>query len=325
MLLGAHQSIANGPERAFATAVEDGCEAIQVFTKNASQWREPALTPGDRARFREARARSPIAGAKILSHDSYLINLCAKDETLRERSREALLAEALRCEELGIEHVVLHPGAHTGDGPERALDHIVENLAWVLERTRGAAVSLLVENTAAQGTVMASRFDEIGAILRGVEDMHGKDAQERLGVCIDTCHAFAAGYDLASVAGFDAAWGELERHIGASRVKAMHLNDSQKGLGCRVDRHERIGEGELGEYPFWRLQNEPALSHVVAVLETPPVETDAGEDRAFRRQLDAMRRYVSAPAPKTKPKPEERPFALEVQEAPKPSRRRPRR
>jgi deoxyribonuclease-4 len=312
MLIGAHQSVAGGHFKAFATAEEDGCDAIQVFTKNASQWKEPVITPADVAQFQDARSKSSLAKAPVLCHDSYLINLCAKDRELLDRSRQALLHEALRCEQYGIDYVVLHPGAHLGAGVDVATRLIVESLAWVLERTRGANVSLLVENTAAQGTVMASRFEEIGAILRGVAEMAGTDGERRTGVCLDTCHAFAAGYDLSHAKGFDAAWAELDRHVRIGRIKAMHLNDSQKGLGCRLDRHERIGEGQLGKYAFWRLQNDPALANVVAVLETAPVE----QDRYFRQQLAMLRDFVGAPPPPPKRDPDA-PFSLSVQEVPK--------
>jgi deoxyribonuclease IV len=312
MLIGAHQSVAGGHFKAFATAEEDGCDAIQVFTKNASQWKEPIIGPEQVTQFRDARGKSSLGRAPVLCHDSYLINLCAKDRELLDKSRHALLHEALRCEQYGIDYIVLHPGAHLGAGVDAGTSLIVESLSWVLERTRGAKVSLLVENTAAQGTVMASRFEEVGAILRGTAEMAGTDGETRTGLCLDTCHAFAAGYDLSHAKGFDAAWAELDRHVGISRLKAMHLNDSQKGLGCRLDRHERIGEGELGKYAFWRLQNDPALASVVAVLETAPVE----DDRFFKQQLAMLRGFVGAPPPPPKRDPDA-PFSLSIQEPPK--------
>ncbi|GAC1579750.1 MAG: deoxyribonuclease IV [Polyangiales bacterium] len=315
MLLGAHQSIASGLHNAYGFAAEDGCEAIQIFTKNASQWKEPTHTPDQIARFRDARLSSSFGQSLVLSHDSYLINLCAVDEAMRARSRESLLAEALRCEAFGIDCIVLHPGAHLGVGLQGGIEGTIESLTWVLAQSRGAKVQLLVENTAGQGSVVGSRFEELGAILRGCDEVEGADAKNRMGVCIDTCHAFAAGYDISQEAGFDAAWSALDEHVGIGRIRAMHLNDSQKGLGCRLDRHQRIGEGELGLYPFWRLQNDLALASVVAVLETPNV----GKDRAFKQQLETMRGYVGAPAP-VPPKKE---LMLEAQDKPAaPSRRR---
>lgn len=318
MLIGAHQSIAGGHHHAFRHADEDGCEAIQVFTKNASQWKEPQVAPDQLAQFKDARAASSLGRAPILCHDSYLINLCATDEALLERSREALLHEALRCESFGIDHVVLHPGAHLGAGTDPAVAKIAESLAWVLDRTKGAKVSLLVENTAGQGSVVASTFDELGKIVRATEQL-SSEARSRLGVCIDTCHCFAAGYDLSTQKGFDAAWAELDRCVGVDRIKGMHLNDSQKGLGCKLDRHERVGEGAIGWYAFWRLMNDARLANVVGVLETPPREdgSDGSTKRAFKKQLESMRKLVGAPAPVAK-------FALTVQDKPRAKRRRPR-
>ena len=315
MLIGAHQSVAGGHHNAFRLAEEDDCDAIQVFTKNASQWKEPQIAADQLSQFKEARAASKLGGAPILCHDSYLINLSATDAALLERSREALLHEALRCESFGIDHVVLHPGAHLGAGTDKAVAKIAENLAWVLDRTKGAKVSLLVENTAGQGSVVASKFEEIGDILRGAEQL-SSEAKTRLGVCIDTCHCFAAGYDLSTPAGFDAAWAELDRHVGVDRIKGMHLNDSQKGLGCKLDRHERVGEGALGIYAFWRLMNDARLSNVVGVLETPPREDedDLSKKRAFKKQLQKMRKLVGAPAPVQT-------FALQVQDAPRKKKR----
>jgi deoxyribonuclease-4 len=285
MLVGAHQSISGGVQNAWSPAEQDGCEAIQIFTKNASQWREPTIEPSQARAFQDARAGAKAGKAPVLSHDSYLINLCALDEAMRIKSREALLHEALRCEALGVDWVVLHPGAHMGAGTDAGVAHAVEALAWIVERTRGAKVGLLVENTAGQGSCIASKLDEVGAILRGVDELAGVDARARVGVCLDTCHTFAAGYDIATPEGFDAAWATVEREFGSDRIRAMHLNDSKKGLGCRVDRHERFAEGELGAYPFWRLMNDARLADVVGVLETPPVE----KDRAFREQLGRLR------------------------------------
>ncbi len=296
MLIGAHQSIAGGVHKAWSPADEDGCEAVQIFTKNASMWKEPVIAPDQVRAFADARAKAKAGGAPVLSHDSYLINLCGLEPELRLKSREALLQEALRCEALGVDYVVLHPGAHMGAGAEAGVAHAAESLAWVLERTRGAKVGLLVENTAGQGSCIAADLLEVGAILRGIDQLGGADAKARAGVCLDTCHTFAAGYDLSTPEGFDATFALIEREFGVDRIRAMHLNDSKKGLGCRVDRHERFGEGELGAYPFWRLMNDARLARVVGVLETPPVE----KDRAFRDQLRTLRGLVGAAAPAVK-------------------------
>lgn len=307
MLLGAHESVAGGLHRAFALAIEDGCEAIQIFTKNSNQWREPDLKREQITAFREARLSSPLRGSPVLAHDSYLINLCATDETLRQRSREALLYESLRCEALEIEYVVLHPGAHLSAGVDAGVDLAVQQLAWVIDRTSGAKVSLLIENTAGQGTSIGSRFEEVGAMVRGVEQITGAEGSKRIGVCFDTCHAFAAGYDMTTPAAYDRLWSEFDEIIGLSRLRAVHINDAKKGLGSRIDRHERLGLGEMGMYPFWRLVNDTALSDIVGVLETPP----DGEDRAYAAQLHALHALMKSPSPE----PRQRAFALSVQES----------
>jgi len=316
MLIGAHESVAGGLEKAYGAAEEDRCEALQIFTKNSNQWREPPLSDAQVEAFRKARAASSLAKAPVLAHDSYLINLCAADDAIRQRSRESLLQEALRCEKLGVEYVVLHPGAHLGAGVEHGIAGAVEALAWVIGESKGAKVSLLVENTAGQGSAIGVTFAEVGAIVRGVEKSVAAPERGRIGVCLDTCHAFAAGYDLSCEEGFDKSWAELEREVGQGRLRAMHLNDCKKPLGCRVDRHERLGLGELGLWCFWRLMNERALEHVVGVLETPPVE----KDRAYAEQLQMLMKLRGAPPPKREQAP-----AKPVEEAkpaqPKPAKR----
>ncbi len=293
MLLGAHESIAGGLHRAIHFAVEDGCQALQVFTKNASQWREPTLSSAQIDAFRQARARSVLSQTPVLSHDSYLINLCAKEPEHLERSRQSFLQEVVRCAALGIDFVVFHPGAHGGLGPDAAIESVVKQLVWILERTTGLPTGLLVENTAGQGSAIGVTFEEVGAILRGIEQTVGTRHSARVGMCLDTCHALAAGYPLHTIEGYDEVWALIDTHVGIERVRAIHLNDSKKGLGARVDRHEWIGQGELGFYPFWRLVNDPRLSYVVGVLETPPRD----KDRGYSQQLSQLRALIGAPCP----------------------------
>lgn len=292
MRVGAHESIAGGLFHAYEDAAADGCEALQVFTKSSNQWKEPKIDPAQVRAFQDARAKSAFASTPVLSHDSYLINLCSTDEMLIQRSRASLLAEAERCEAYGIEYVVLHPGAHVGAGIDVGVKLAAEGLAWVLGKTRGSKVSLLVENTAGQGSTIASKFEEIGAILRGAAALEPSEAH-RLGVCFDTCHAIAAGYDLTDDAGYDATMTALDREVGLARVRGMHLNDSQKGVGSHLDRHMRIGEGALGEHVFWRLMNDARFDHVAAVLETP----HDGDDRKYKEQLARLRAMKGAPPP----------------------------
>jgi deoxyribonuclease-4 len=292
MLFGAHQSVAGGLHRACAFAAEDRCDAVQIFTKNASQWREPAVDAAALAAFREARAACS-GGVRVMAHASYLINLCADDAAVLGRSREALFREVERCDALGVDFVVFHPGAHMGLGEEGGLDRIGESLAVILERARGLRAQLCIENTAGQGTCLGHRLDQIAAMI----ERAGPDGA-RLGVCIDTQHAFASGHDLRSAAGYEAFWGDFARLLGTPRLSCMHINDSKAPLGARVDRHERIGEGEMGLLPFWRLANDPRLAAVPGVVELPPLSK---ERRGYAEAVAALRALAGADEPKPPP------------------------
>ncbi|AUX26654.1 endonuclease IV [Sorangium cellulosum] len=306
MIFGAHESVAGGLHRAIALAGEDRCEAIQVFTKVSGQWREPALSAEQIAAFRAARAAWAGAG-RTLAHASYLINLCADDASILDRSREALFLELARCDALGIDFVVFHPGAHRGLGEEAGLDRIGESLAMVLARAKGLRATLCIENTAGQGTTLGDRIDRIAAMIE-----RAGPERARLGVCIDTQHAFAAGHDLRSEAGYERFWADFDRQLGMDRLRCMHVNDSKAALGQRLDRHERIGDGEMGLAPFWRLANDPRLADVPAVIELPPLSK---ERRGYAEEIDRLRRLRGAAEPAAAPR------ALEAPRTPK---RRPR-
>jgi deoxyribonuclease-4 len=277
MRLGAHVSIAGGLVRAFERADRDRCEAIQIFTQTGRAWRAPRR---DRGEVREFAAEAGRRGVPLLAHDSYLINLATGDPALARRSRRAFLDEVLRCEELGVGDVVLHPGAHRGDGVDVGLRRVAAALRWVLERTPGYRTRILLELTAGQGTCLGWRFEELAWLLGEI------GAPARTGICFDTCHAWAAGHDLASEAGYDAVWRELDRVIGLGRVKAFHLNDSLRERGARVDRHAAIGEGLLGPAPFRRLVADPRFAGVPAVLELPDLDVRRGlrRLRTYRRR-----------------------------------------
>jgi deoxyribonuclease IV len=295
MLLGAHESVKGGLHNAFGFAREDACEGIQIFTKSSGQWKDPTHTAEQIAAFRDARAAARCGTSPVLAHGSYLPNLCSSDRALVERSRVSLVNEVLRCDAFGIEHIVFHPGAHMGVGTRAGVDRVVENLAWVLERTSGARASLTLENTAGQGTCLGASFTELGEIVRGLDQVMPSESH-RVHVCIDTCHAYAAGYDLATEAGFDAAFLELDREIGVHRIRAFHLNDSLKPLGCRVDRHATPGRGEMGLYPFQRLVNDARLKDVVGVVELPPTEVRRGREvRVIKPLLKKLRALVITP------------------------------
>jgi len=291
MLLGAHESVAGGAATAIERGRRDGCEAIQIFARPSAQWRAKPFTPEEVSQFRSEHA-SVGAGWPVLSHASYLINLCAADPVILEKSRLAMEDELVRAEELGLDHVVVHPGAHLGCGQAEGVEAVARSLSWLHPRTRGFRVRLLLEITAGQGSCLGCRFEEVAGIL---ERSAGGD---RLGVCFDTCHALAAGHDLTTDAGYDAVFAHFDRTVGLDRLLAFHLNDSKTPLGSRVDRHQEIGDGYLGLLPFWRLVNDPRFATTPAVLETP-----SGPDKqpSFARNLQRLRALIGAPRPSMPP------------------------
>ncbi len=260
-ILGAHMSIAGGYYRAVEAAVEAGCDCVQLFTKNNNQWRAKAISDGEAQRFRDALRRTGISHP--LAHDSYLINLAAPDDALWRRSVDALVQEMERAARLGIAWVVAHPGAYTSSSEEAGLARVVAALNQVHAATRALRVGCLLETTAGQGTSLGWRFEQLAAILDQVE------SSDWLGVCLDTCHMFAAGYPLASPREYRATMRLLDQIVGIARVKAIHLNDSQRECGSRVDRHAHIGHGQLGLEPFRHLLNDRRFAQVPMYLETP--------------------------------------------------------
>jgi deoxyribonuclease-4 len=290
MLLGAHESVAGGAWNAIARGRADGCEAVQIFARPSQQWRALPFGPDEVSLFRSEHA---AVGWPAMSHASYLINVCAGDAVILRKSLAALEEELLRAEELGLDFVVLHPGAHLGAGREDGIDAAAESLSDVLERTRGFRVRLLLEITAGQGSCLGCRFDDMAALM---ERTRGGD---RMGVCFDTCHAHASGIDLSTEEGYERAFEAFSRQIGLGALRAFHLNDSKTPAGSRVDRHAEIGDGYLGLLPFWRLVNDPRFATVPGVLETPH-----GPDKlpSFARNLARLRALIGAPRPPGPPK-----------------------
>ncbi len=274
MLLGVHVSAAGGASNAVREAVALGCEAIQVFTRNQRQWRPQPIPPSEAQRFREA-ARAAGYARRAMSHASYLINLCATDPVTLRRSRRALVDEIRRCEALAIPFLCVHPGAHLGAGEEAGLALAAESVRWALARTRG--VTVLLENTAGQGTSLGWRLEHLRELLR----------VPRTGVCLDTCHLFAAGYDLRTPRAYERTMRAVEQTIGLAVVKTFHLNDSRCGLGSRRDRHEHIGRGGLGGRAFSMLVSDPRFERAFGVLETPKA---GGMDRVNLDLLKRIRR-----------------------------------
>ncbi|MGD8394161.1 MAG: deoxyribonuclease IV [Candidatus Eiseniibacteriota bacterium] len=286
MHLGAHVSIGGGFERAVREARELGCEAIQIFTGSRMQWRVRDVAPEAARRF--ARAIRQAGVGATLVHDSYLINLASPDPALAARSRAAFLAEIERSARLGIDALVFHPGAHMGAGEEAGLERVAAQLESILDEDRHR-VTLLVENTAGQGTTLGHRLEHLAVLLDAVSRCPGR--RRRLGVCIDTCHLFAAGYDLRTPRAYAATLGEIERVVGLDAVRALHLNDSKGGLGSRLDRHAEIGAGAIGARAFGRLVRDPCWAERPGILETP------GGLEGYRRALCRLRRMRARARP----------------------------
>jgi len=257
-------SVAGGLPVAIARAEIHRCETMQIFSKNASQWKARPLPPEEIAAFRDAATKSGIS--PIVAHASYLINLATTSEALRAQSIGALGEEVDRAEALGLLGVVLHPGARMSAPTDQALSLISTALLQVLKARPRGRTMILLEHTAGQGSTMGSNFEEIAAMLDGAK--HHK----RLGVCLDTCHLLASGYDLCTEEGYGATFDAFESLIGFDRLKVFHLNDSKKPCMSRVDRHEHIGKGCIGLEPFRRLLNDPRFDHLPMILETEKSE-----------------------------------------------------
>ena len=260
-LLGAHMSIAGGLDLAFARLSQVGGEALQMFLRNERRWQTPPLTQEVVARFREAHEES--GHLPIAAHDSYLINLAAPDPLVQERSVAAFADELEAAEALGIPFLVTHPGSHLGQGVEAGLERFVQGMDRAIALSRTSSVVVLIETTAGQGTNLGSTFEEIAFILGRFR--HG----DRLGVCLDTCHCFAAGYDLRTPEAYEETVRRFERIIGLKRLKFFHLNDSKGGLGSRLDRHEHIGKGKIGLAGFQLVLKDVRFREHPMVLETP--------------------------------------------------------
>ena len=269
--LGAHVSVAGGLVEGVRRGTGLACDSLQIFVKSPSQWQSKPLLPEDAAAFRAAHAASAIG--PVVAHAAYLINLAAPDPQILSRSRAALADELRRCEALGVPALVVHPGAHMGAGEEAGLTAIARSLDAVDGELGTCATRILLEITAGQGTVLGSRLQHLASIRAQAESRH------RLGVCLDTCHAFAAGYALDSAAGWDDFLGELASEIGFDLVGCVHLNDSVGALGSHKDRHANLGEGCLGLEPFRRVLAEPRLRHAPMILETPFGDDELGHAR----------------------------------------------
>ena len=286
MRLGSHMSIAGGLDQAPLRGRQAGCDTIQVFTKSNRQWGARPLSDREVEAFKANLAATGIG--PVVAHDCYLLNLAAPRAALWRKSVAAFRVELERAERLGIPYLVTHPGAHLGRGEADGIARVAEALNLLHAALPSARVQVLLETTAGQGSSLGYRFEQLAAILAGVE------RADRLGVCLDTCHVFAAGYDIRSAEGYRRTLWELDACVGLRRLKAIHLNDSVQGLGSRVDRHAHIGVGRLGLEAFRLILNDRRLRRVPMVLETPK---DDDFVRADRRNLGRLRRLIRRSGP----------------------------
>lgn len=260
-LLGAHTSTAGGVSKSIERAEKLGFTAIQIFTKNNNRWIQKPFDQREINNFKTNLKNSNIKF--IVSHDSYLINLCAKDKSILKKSREAFLDEITRCEQLQIPYLNFHPGAHLGAGEKDGIKLIAESLNIIHNKTKNFKVSSMVEVTAGAGTALGYRFEQLREIIELV------DNKKRMSVCIDTAHIFAAGYDIKNPKSYKRVITEFDEIIGLGRLKCFHMNDSKKELGSRKDRHEHIGKGFIGKEGFSNIMNDRRLKNIPKILETP--------------------------------------------------------
>ena len=275
--LGAHMSIAGGLHLALERGKTTGCSVVQLFVKNQLQWAARPLTDEDVRRFKKARRTTGIT--EVFAHSTYLINLATPAEAEWRRAVDAFADELGRAEALGLGFVVIHPGSHKGSGLEAGISRIVAALDELAGRIRGYRVRIALENTAGAGHTVGARLGELQAILERAA------APDRLGICLDTCHLFAAGYDIRTREGYDATMETCEKTVGARSVLAFHLNDAKAPLASGLDRHEHIGKGRIGLGAFRCLLNDRRFARVPMVLETPK-----DDDAADARNLRTLRR-----------------------------------
>lgn len=276
-LLGAHMSISGGLDKALLRGSKTGCRTIQLFTKSPNRWEERILDESERERF--IALRKKLAISPVISHNSYLINIASPDRHIYDKSLNALLLEMKRCEELDLDYLVMHPGAHKGSGEISGIKRISEAIDTVHQKTEGYRVRIALENTAGQGTVLGNTLSQIEKIFDGVSE------SSKLAFCLDTCHIFAAGYDIRNEAVYTRLFGEINDRIGLENLKVIHMNDSGRECGSRVDRHEDIGRGKMGEKPFRWIMNDERFLKVPKIIETP--------ERSDRYNLRLLRQFVA--------------------------------
>ena len=278
--VGAHVSAAGGVENTPVNAARIGAKAFALFTKNQRQWKAKPLTAKNIDLFKENCAAAGFRPEHILPHDSYLINLGHPETAGLEKSRAAFLDEMQRCEQLGLQSLNFHPGSHLKKiDPDKCLEKISASLNMALDKTTG--VTAVIENTAGQGTNMGFTFEHLAAMIANVED------KTRVGVCLDTCHTYSAGYDIKTPESFEKVMGEFDTIVGLKYLRAMHLNDSKKDHGSRVDRHNSLGKGTLGLEPFKFIMNDPRFDDIPLIMETP-------DDSLWAAEIKMLYGFVNA-------------------------------
>ncbi|MBN1929993.1 MAG: deoxyribonuclease IV [Desulfobacterales bacterium] len=279
-LLGAHLSIAKGLEKAIYRAETLDCNVLQIFTQNANTWKERILMPDEIHSFKQAKAKTDIKN--IASHASYLINLASPDKKKHALAIKTLQQELIRSSMLGISNVVLHPGAHMGTGEKEGIHRIASSINEIYSQTSGITSRLLLETTAGQGSSLGHTFEQLASIIDQIEN------KNRVGICIDTCHIFAAGYDIRTETAYQETISSFDTIVGLQYLFLIHLNDSKKELGLRVDRHEHIGQGFIGLNAFAYLMNDKRFVHIPKIIETPKEKKSAYWDRVNLRQLRSL-------------------------------------
>lgn len=274
ILLGAHMSIAGGVDKAILRGHELKCNAIQIFLKYNTRWLGRPLSPQEQTGFFQNQKQTGLEC--ILAHNCYLINLASPDEVIYKKSFNAMLDEIERASNLKITNLIIHPGSHVGSGMTQGIQKIASSLKLLLEKTKGKRVCILLETTAGQGTGIGHRFEQLAEIIMEVKD------KNRVGVCLDTAHIFAAGYDIRTKRAYQNTLKEFDRILGLNRIKAVHVNDSRKSLGSRIDRHEHIGKGFIGLDAFRFIMNDERFREVPKILETPKDPCDKYDKRNLR-------------------------------------------
>jgi len=273
-------SIAGGAFNAFISGKKVGCATIQIFTKNNNQWNAKPLSEAEIAEFKKQQKETGIS--PVVAHNGYLINVATPDKALATKSKEAMLVEMQRAEQLGVPILVMHPGSHVGTGEKEGIKRIAEAIDWLYAKTKGYQVQIALETTAGQGSHLGYRFEQLAEIIDLTED------KKRLAICLDTCHVFAAGYDIRSKTGYEKTMAEFDKIIGLKKLQAIHFNDSVKDFGSRVDRHAHIGQGKIGKAGFGFFMNDKRLENIPKLLETPKDK----EGKFDRMNLATLRKLV---------------------------------